>query len=178
MAAVPPAAAFSNLYPHFERSCMSHMTTKTTGLSMVLMGCLLVAGCGPSTPPSRPPPTVGVVVVKQEPAQLTAELPGRTDSFAVSDVRPQVGGILLKRLFTEGAIVKAGQPLYQIDPAPYQAAFDNAQAALVTAQAKAKRYAALVKLNAVAPQDYDDALAAYKQALANEKTARINLGYT
>lgn len=157
---------------------MSHMTTKTTGLSMVLMGCLLVAGCGPSTPPSRPPPTVGVVVVKQEPAQLTAELPGRTDSFAVSDVRPQVGGILLKRLFTEGAIVKAGQPLYQIDPAPYQAAFDNAQAALVTARAKAKRYAALVKLNAVAPQDYDDALAAYKQALANEKTARINLGYT
>ncbi|HSC61346.1 MAG TPA: efflux RND transporter periplasmic adaptor subunit [Rhizomicrobium sp.] len=157
---------------------MSYIVKKTAGLSMALLGCLLIAACGQGAPPKRPPPTVGVVVVRAEPTQLTAELPGRTDSFAVSDVRPQVGGILLKRLFTEGALVKAGQPLYQIDPAPYQAALDNASAARVTAQAKAKRYAALVKLNAVAPQDYDDALAAYKQALANEKTARINLGYT
>jgi membrane fusion protein (multidrug efflux system) len=117
-------------------------------------------------------------VVKQAPTQLTAELPGRTDSFAVSDVRPQVSGILLKRLFTEGALVKAGQPLYQIDPAPYKAAYDNARAALVAAQAKAKRYAALIKLSAVAPQDYDDAVAAYKQAQANAEAARINLDRT
>ena len=157
---------------------MSHDITKITRLSTVLLGCLLIAGCGQGAPPKRPPPTVGVVVVKQQPAQLTAELPGRTDSFAVSDVRPQVSGILLKRLFTEGALVKAGQPLYQIDPAPYQAAYDNARAALVTAQAKAKRYAALIKLNAVAPQDYDDAVAAYKQAQANAEAARINLDRT
>src|SRR6185437_8307222 len=115
---------------------MSHDITKITRLSTALLGCLLVASCGQGAPPKRPPPTVGVIAVKQQPAQLTAELPGRTDSFAVSDVRPQVGGILLKRLFTEGALVKAGQPLYQIDPAPYQAAYDNAQAALVTAKAK------------------------------------------
>ncbi|MBS0275060.1 MAG: efflux RND transporter periplasmic adaptor subunit [Proteobacteria bacterium] len=157
---------------------MSHHITQTTRLSIVLLGCFLVAGCGQGAPPKRPPPTVGVIVVRQQPAQLTAELPGRTDSFAVSDVRPQVSGILLKRLFTEGALVKAGQPLYQIDPAPYQAAYDNAKAVLVTAQAKARRYAALMKLNAVAPQDYDDALAAYKQAQANTETARINLDRT
>jgi membrane fusion protein (multidrug efflux system) len=109
---------------------------------------------------------------------LTAELPGRTDPFAVSDVRPQVSGILLKRLFVEGSMVKAGQPLYQIDPAPYQAAYNNAVAVLFTAKAKAMRYAALVKLSAVAPQDYDDALAAYKQAQANTDAAKVNLDRT
>ncbi|HSM95032.1 MAG TPA: efflux RND transporter periplasmic adaptor subunit [Rhizomicrobium sp.] len=157
---------------------MSHNHTKTSGLAAALLASLFIASCGQGAPPKRPPPTVGVVIIKKEPAQLTAELPGRTDSFAESEVRPQVSGILLKRLFTEGAVVKKGQPLYQIDPAPYQAAYDSAQAALVTASAKAKRYAALVKLNAIAPQDYDDAVAAFKQAQANVKTARINLGYT
>ncbi|HWA31281.1 MAG TPA: efflux RND transporter periplasmic adaptor subunit [Rhizomicrobium sp.] len=144
----------------------------------LVLGCLSLAACGQGEQPKRPPPDVGVVTIKTEPVQLTAELPGRTDSYAVSEVRPQVSGILLKRLFVEGSMVKAGQALYQIDPAPYQAAYDNAKAALVTAQAKARRYAALVKLNAIAPQDYDDAVAAYKQAQANLKTAQINLGYT
>jgi membrane fusion protein (multidrug efflux system) len=139
---------------------------------------LLLAACGPGQPPKRPPPDAGVVVVTAAPTQLTTVLPGRTDSYAVSDVRPQVSGILKARLFTEGAIVKQGQALYQIDPAPYRAAYDNAAAALATAKAKATRYAALLKENAVAPQDYDDAEAAYKQALANTETARINLGYT
>src|ERR1700761_1157543 len=91
---------------------------------------------------------------------------------------PQVNGILQKRLFVEGSLVKAGQPLYQIDPAPYIATLNNAKAARVTAEAKARRYSALVKLQAVAPQDYDDAEAAYKQALANEQSAQINVGYT
>ncbi|MGN6514321.1 MAG: efflux RND transporter periplasmic adaptor subunit [Rhizomicrobium sp.] len=145
---------------------------------VILVAGATLAGCGKGEQPKRPPPDVGVVVIKAQPVQLTAELPGRTDSYAVSEVRPQVSGILLKRLFVEGSMVKAGQPLYQIDPAPYQAALDNAKAARVTAQAKAQRYAALVKLNAIAPQDYDDAVAAYKQAMANEKTAQINLGYT
>jgi len=155
---------------------MTSFPTKTAGLA--LLGCLLLAACGKGAPPKMPPPTVGVVTMKTEPVQLTAELPGRTDSFAVSEVRPQVSGILLKRLFVEGSLVKAGQPLYQIDPAPYKAAYDNAAAALVTARAKAKRYSALLKLNAVAPQDYDDAVAAYKQAQANTDAARVNLDRT
>lgn len=125
-----------------------------------------------------PPPEVGVVVLHARPATLTAELPGRTAPYRISDVRPQVNGIVLKRLFTEGSEVKAGQPLYQIDPAPYQAAYNNASAVLLTTRAKAERYRQLLRANAVAPQDYDDAVAAYKQAAANVQAARINLGYT
>jgi membrane fusion protein (multidrug efflux system) len=162
--------------PQSSESRMIKRVLKTPGLA--LLGCIVAAGCGPSQPPQRPPPDVGVVVIRTEPVQLTTVLPGRTDSYAVSDVRPQVNGILKARLFTEGSNVVAGQPLYQIDPAPYQAAYDNANAALATAKAKAARYAALVRLNAVAPQDYDDAEAAYKEALANAKAARINLDYT
>jgi membrane fusion protein (multidrug efflux system) len=137
-------------------------------------------------------PNVGVVVIRYQPTLLTAELPGRTSPYQEADVRPQVNGILIKRLFEEGGIVHAGQPLYQIDPAPYQAAFDSANAALANAQAnlatmraKSERYASLLKQNAIAPQDYDDALAAWKQAQANVlqqqanlESARINLGYT
>jgi membrane fusion protein (multidrug efflux system) len=150
----------------------------TPGLTAALLGCLAIVGCGKSAAPKPPPPTVGVVVIKPEAATLTAVLPGRTDSYAQSEVRPQVNGILKARLFQEGAYVKAGDPLYQIDPATYIAAYNNAKAALVTAKAKATRYAALVKAGAVAPQDYDDAVATYKQALANTQTAAINLGYT
>ncbi|MEI9989130.1 MAG: efflux RND transporter periplasmic adaptor subunit [Rhizomicrobium sp.] len=152
---------------------------KTSKISaLVVVSCLFAAACGGGAPPKRPPPTVGVIVIKAAPVQLTANLPGRTDSYAVSEVRPQVGGILLKRLFVEGGTVRAGQPLYQIDPAPYRAAYDNAAAALPAAKAKAERYGALLKASAVAPQDYDDALAAYKQAEANLKSAAINLAYT
>jgi membrane fusion protein (multidrug efflux system) len=147
-------------------------------LSLALLGCLAEAGCGPGAPPQRPPPEVGVVVIHTQPVQLTTVLSGRTDPYAISDVRPQVNGILKARLFTEGSTVAAGQPLYQIDPALYRAAYDNALAALATARAKAVRYAALVKLNAVSAQDYDDAEAAYKQAAATAETARINLAYT
>jgi membrane fusion protein (multidrug efflux system) len=175
-----PCFRFPGVSPfiRIESFFMTSFSTKTAGLGFALLGCLLVASCGRGAPPKMPPPTVGVVIVKAEPVQLTAELPGRTDSFAVSEVRPQVSGILLKRLFVEGSMVKAGQPLYQIDPAPYKAAYDNAAAALVTARAKARRYAALLKLSAVAPQDYDDAVAAYKQASANAQAARINLDRT
>lgn len=125
-----------------------------------------------------PPPQVGIVVIHPKAAALTAELPGRTAPYRISDVRPQVSGIVLKRLFIEGSEVKAGQPLYQIDPAPYRATYNNATAALMTAKAKAERYGMLLKQNAIAPQDYDDAVAAYKQAAANAQSARINLGYT
>jgi len=150
---------------------------RLTGLALCL-AALSLAGCGHAPPQKRPPPDVGVVVIRAQPVLLTTVLPGRTDPFATADIRPQVSGILKARLFTEGAIVKQGQALYQIDPAPYQAAYDNAAAALVTDKAKADRYRALIKQNAIALQDYDDAEAAYKQALANVETARINLEYT
>ncbi|HEY1614017.1 MAG TPA: efflux RND transporter periplasmic adaptor subunit [Rhizomicrobium sp.] len=137
-------------------------------------------------------PQVGVVVLRYREAVLTTDLPGRTSPFATADVRPQVSGLLTARLFEEGSTVKAGQPLYQIDPAPYKAAFEsaraavaNAQATLAAAQAKAKRYESLLQQNAIARQDYDDALAAWKQAqagvaqqAANLKSAGINLGFT
>jgi membrane fusion protein, multidrug efflux system len=144
---------------------------------IVLLAAGLVA-CGQPPQQKMPPPVVGFVTIQEQPIQLTAELPGRTDPFAVSDVRPQVNGIILHRLFTEGSTVKAGQPLYQIDPAPYQAAYDNANATLADAKSKADRYASLLKANAIAPQDADDAQAAYLTAKANVETARINLAYT
>src|ERR1019366_284185 len=104
---------------------------------VVILAAGLVA-CG--HPPERklPPPVVGFVTIQEQPVELTAELPGRTDPFAVSDVRPQVNGIILHRLFTEGSTVKAGQALYQIDPAPYQAALQSAEASLASTKVKAE----------------------------------------
>jgi membrane fusion protein (multidrug efflux system) len=123
---------------------------------------------------------------------LTTELPGRTSAYLIAEVRPQVGGIIQKRLFTEGSDVKAGEVLYQIDPAVYEATYNSAKAALARAEAnltpirlKAGRYAELVKINAVSQQEYDDASAALKQAEADVEAgkaavenARINLAYT
>jgi RND family efflux transporter MFP subunit len=143
---------------------------------------LLTAGlvaCGkPQQRPTPPPPAVSFITIQEQPVQLAAELPGRTDPYAVSDVRPQINGIVQKRLFTEGSTVKAGQPLYQIDPAPYRAALESAEASLASTKVKADRYAALLQANAIAPQDADDARAAYLQAKAAADTARINLNYT
>jgi membrane fusion protein (multidrug efflux system) len=145
---------------------------------MLLAGFNL-AGCGRNNATPQPlPPQVGVVIIHPRSAALTAELPGRTAPYRISEVRPQVSGIVLKRLFVEGSEVKVGQPLYQIDPAPYQATYNNATAALMTAKAKASRFGMLLKQSAIAPQDYDDAVAAYKQAAANAQSAHINLGYT
>jgi len=139
-----------------------------------------------------PPPVVGVVTMAPQPAPLESDLAGRTTPYEISDVRPQVGGIVKARLFKEGALVRAGQVLYQIEPAPFVAAYDqargqlaNAQANLATTRLKAARYGDLVKINAVSRQDYDDAQAAYKQALANVQqqsaaveAAHINLAFT
>jgi membrane fusion protein (multidrug efflux system) len=138
------------------------------------------------------PPEVGIVTLKAEPVELTTVLPGRTNPYAISDVRPQVSGIVQARMFVEGANVRAGQVLYQIDPAPYRAAYDqaraqlaSAEASLATAKVKAERYGDLVKINGVAKQDYDDAKAAYLQDVAavqqnqaSVQTAKINLDYT
>lgn len=167
-----------------------------SGLAGGLIGAALLAGCarhggqgGPHGPSG--PPEVGVVTLRAAPVTLITELPGRTSPFETSDVRPQVGGIIVDRPFTEGGQVRAGQVLYRIDPAPYRAAYDeakaqvaSAEAALVTARNKASRYGDLVKINGVAKQDYDDAQAAYGQAAASLQqlraaadAARINLGY-
>ncbi len=148
------------------------------GLIGTLAAVLALAACGQQQRPKMPPPAVGFVVIKEQPVELTAELPGRTSPFAVSDVRPQINGIVKQRLFVEGSTVEAGQPLYQIDPAPYQAAFDSAEATRVSAKAKAARYRALFAQNAIAAQDNDDAQAAWKLAEANAQAARINLDYT
>lgn len=121
---------------------------------------------------------VGFIVVHQEPVTLTTELPGRTSPFAVAQIRPQVSGIVMRRLFVEGSTVKAGQALYQIDPAPYQAALASANASLASTKAKAERYARLLAQNAIAPQDADDAKAAYLAAKAAADNARINLNWT
>jgi membrane fusion protein (multidrug efflux system) len=154
---------------------------------------LALAGCArrPPPPPSAPP-KVGYVVLEPQSAVLTTELPGRTNAYLTSDVRPQVNGVIKSRLFVEGSNVRAGQVLYQIDPAPYQASYDQAKALLASAEAaettdklKAQRYADLVKINAVSKQDYDDAVAADQQAQASVaqnraslESARINLDYT
>ena len=173
------------------------MTRKSVLIgSAVTALAIAVAGCGPkataagSGPP--PPSPVGVVVMQTQPVSLTAELNGRTSAFLVSEVRPQVGGVVQSRLFTEGGLVKARQVLYQIDPATYRASLQSAQAGLAQAQAtltsaklKADRYKELVAINAVSKQDNDDAQAAYQQAAANVAAqkagvsqAQINLGYT
>lgn len=130
--------------------------------------------------------------MRPQPFELSTQLPGRTAAFRVAEVRPQVSGIVQKRLFEEGSTVTAGQALYQIDPAPYQAATQRAAAELKRAQTtaevarlKAERFAPLARSGAVAKQDNDDVQATYRQALANVdaaraalETARIDLGYT
>jgi membrane fusion protein (multidrug efflux system) len=174
------------------------MRTRTSFSFVFLFAALVAAlsGCGQNQKGQGQQPggpiEVTVVTIAPQPVTLTTVLPGRTNPFLVSEVRPQVGGIVLKRLFKEGGEVKAGQPLYQIDPATYQATYDNAKATLAKAEAnaqparlKAERYAKLVKVNGVSQQDNDDAQAAYRQteaeviaAKAALDTARISLGYT
>jgi len=155
---------------------------------------LFLAGCGrpQGAPPGAMVPEVATVTVTQQQVVLTAELPGRTSPFRVAEIRPQGNGVILIRLFTEGTDVLAGQELYQIDPAPFQAALDNAQAALgrveanlPTIRARAGRYQELLSDNAVSQQDYDDVAAALNQAKADLQfykatlqSARINLNYT
>jgi RND family efflux transporter MFP subunit len=136
-------------------------------------------GCGRKVPlPAPSPPKVSVVTLRAQALPITTELPGRVSPYRIADVRPQVNGIILKRLFVEGSEVKAGQQLYLIDPAPYRAAYDSAIAAQASARALAERYTPLVQANAVSKQDYDNAVASRLQADAAVETARINLIYT
>jgi membrane fusion protein, multidrug efflux system len=162
-----------------------------------LAGAALIAGgCGKAPAPqaSRPagPVEVGVVTVHAERVVLTTELPGRTTAYQIAEVRPQVNGIIQKRTFAEGSTVQAGALLYQIDPAPYEAAFEQAKAALAVAEAnlpparsRAERLKGLAEIRAVGQQDYDEAAAALLRAEAGiasaraaVESARINLAYT
>jgi membrane fusion protein (multidrug efflux system) len=157
---------------------------------------ILLASCGRKNAPGGPPPggtpEVSVVTLQPQRVVLTTELSGRVSASLTAEVRPQVGGIIQNRLFTEGSDVKAGDILYQIDPSSYQVVHDGARAALAKAEAnlepirlKAVRYQELVKSEAVSEQDVDDVLAARKLAEADIEsakaaleTARIQLAYT
>ena len=158
-----------------------------------VMVASLVAGCKESPkPPPRPTPQVVVKVMHAQPVLLRSELPGRTAAHQVADVRPQVSGLVRDRLFTEGATVKSGQVLYQIDPAPYQAALEQADAALANARAAARiaellvqRYRLLLPAKSISQQDFDNAEANLGQAQATVRqreaavnAARIDLQWT
>ncbi len=158
-----------------------------------VLAVLLLLGCeNRKQAPPPPPPEVSVLTVTPERLVLTTDLPGRTSAYLIAEIRPQVNGIIQKRLFTEGADVKAGDQLYQIDPAPFEAALESAKAALAKAEAnlpavrlRFERYKSLLAEQAVSQQDYDDKEAAFKQAEAEiaywkaaVETARINLEYT
>ncbi|MBY6223485.1 efflux RND transporter periplasmic adaptor subunit [Ferrimonas balearica] len=158
----------------------------------LLVGSL--AACGGEAPQQGPPPAaeVGVITLQAQPVTLSVQLAGRTKASLEAEVRPQISGIVLERNFTEGSMVQEGQQLYLIDPAPYIADLNRAQADLSkaaanvkTAKNRADRYETLVAARAVSQQDYDDALANYQQAQADVATARaavtsaeINLDYT
>ena len=159
-----------------------------------VLAAALLSGCGKADqhPPPRPTPMVDVVTLHAAPVVMTTELPGRLTAHRVADMRPQVSGVILKRLFTEGDLVRAGQQLYQIDPRPYEASLASAKAsaakaraAVVSAQLMVKRYKPLAKAFAVSAQDLDNAVATLAQdqadvasADASVQSAAINLAYT
>ena len=159
---------------------------------LIFAATLLLAACGKDQGGPPPPPEVSVVTLKPRVVAITDQLPGRTTAFRVAEVRPQVTGIVQKRLFSEGAEVKSGEQLFQIDAGSYRAALSSAEAALKRAEAQAvtakllqERYAPLIAANAVSKQENDDAIAARDRAEADVasaraavEAARINVVYT
>ena len=170
-----------------------NLVCKRKALLAAFLCGLAVTACNRQPPGAMAPPTpeVATVTVTQQRLMLTTELPGRTSPFRIAEIRPQVNGLIQKRLFTEGSDVKAGQELYQVDPAPFQAAFDNARAALARSEAnlpsiqsRVGRYKEALADKAVSKQDFEDADAALKQATADVQyfkamveAANINLKY-
>jgi membrane fusion protein (multidrug efflux system) len=167
-------------------------TSQYVAAAAALAGSLLLAACGKEQSGPPPPPEVGVITLEPRNVAITDQLPGRTTAYRVAEVRPQVTGIVKRRLFTEGAEVKAGEQLFQIDAGPYRAALSSAEAALKRAEAQAvtakllqERYAPLIAANAVSRQENDEAIAARARAEADVAAAkaqvegaRINLVYT
>ncbi len=175
------------------KSCATPLRLITFSLTALMASAFLLCACkGKNEQAAPPPPEVVVMEVGVQEMVLSTELPGRTSAFLVAEVRPQVSGIIQKRMFKEGSVVKAGQILYQIDPALFQAAYESARASLARAEAnlqaissRAKRYEGLLAEGAVSQQDFDDVTSAFKQAQAEvaywkaaAESARINLGYT
>jgi membrane fusion protein, multidrug efflux system len=170
----------------------STVTRQDTRISLLVCAVALAACSHESAPAPEAPPEVAVMTLAAKSVSISTELPGRTVPYRIAEVRPQVNGVILKRLFTEGGQVKAGQQLYLIDPAPFQASLQSAEAALARAQASAtstrllaQRYKPLSEARAVSQQDYDNAVASQDQAVADVAsakaavdTAKINLAYT
>ncbi|MGF1681604.1 efflux RND transporter periplasmic adaptor subunit [Photobacterium minamisatsumaniensis] len=167
---------------------------KLFSIIITLLFTIIIIGCSEEQTTSQQGPVydIGYVVITPKTIELRDEMPGRTVASFESEVRPQVGGIILKQLFEEGSMVTKGQPLYQIDPAPFQLSLKSAQSELRKAKAnqntarnRAGRYQRLVKEQAVSRQDYDDAVATYQQAQSDVasadaavENAKINLNYT
>lgn len=159
---------------------------------LACVSALALTACGNEAPPPPPPPAVGTVIVKAQDVSLVTELPGRVAASEVSEVRPQINGVIRRRLFEEGSYVRAGQLLYEIEDAPYRAALATAQGQLSRAQAsiaatslQAQRYRELVGINAVSRQEADNAIATAQQARADVATqraavqsAQVNQGFT
>lgn len=168
------------------------MTNYKTPAILLLVSLLAACGSKAPPPPAAGAPEVAVITLAPRQVELSTVLPGRTSAYRIAEVRPQVDGIVLKRLFTEGAEVRAGEPLYEIDPAPYRAALLRAEAALASAEAQyeaarliAERYGRLQSQGVVSQQEYDNSVAADKSAAAAVasakaalETARIDLAYT
>ncbi len=190
-----PAGSLGVNFEYQRCSMQIHEMAKPIAAALVIVVLLTLGGCGQQKStggPAQGPPEVAIVTVQPKRLVITTELTGRTSAHLVAEVRPQVGGIIQKRLFVEGSDVKAGQTLFRIDPAAFQATLDNARAALSRSEAnlpairsKAERLRELLADNAVSQQDTDDAASALKQVEADiqywkamAETARINLGYT
>lgn len=154
------------------------MRLRGTGVVLALAAALTACSAKKEAPPPPPPVPVKVVTLKAESVSLTTDLPGRTVAYKVAEIRPQVSGVILKRMFVEGTDVKERQQLYQIDPALYQAAYDSAAATAESSRLQSERYKPLAEANAVSKQDYDNAVAAAAQNKASAETAHINLVYT
>lgn len=189
-----PARAWHTGVPGALKGAVLIALAAACTLSLGACGKKGQAGGPPGGGPGGPggPPEVGVLTIATSPVTLTQDLPGRTSALRVAEVRARVNGIVQKRLFREGSDVKEGDPLYQIDPAPYEAALKNAEGTLaraeanvVSTKAQAERSRKLLDTKVISPQDYDTTLASFR---ANEadvisgqaavQTARINLGYT
>jgi membrane fusion protein (multidrug efflux system) len=169
-------------------------TAKNRVLSWMFLApmAMLASSCARHGTPPVSKPTVTVVQLRTQPVLLTTELPGRVSAFRIAEVRPQVSGVLLKRLFKEGGVVAAGQQLYQIDPAPYEAALAGTRATLAHARAAVRaakltveRYSDLVRARAVSREDFDNAVAALQEDEADAtsgeaavRAAEIELAYT
>lgn len=172
-------------------------SSRTAGTLAILCATVIIAGCGKDKGAAAaggapPPAQVVVYTVAPQALPMTTELPGRTNAYQIAEVRPQVTGLIQKRLFVEGSDVKAGTPLYQIDAATYQASYNSAKATLAKAKAnlltsgpKVARYKELVAIEGVSRQEYEDAVAAFEQAKADVESANaavesaaINVRYT